>query len=259
VDAAPAGDPAGQTRSRRSVRRTLGLTASAAAAFVTVSCAAGQHAQTAYERPTPQDFAFAQVGSLSLRVVAIQAPDRVSGSATNYPAGAAVPLTMAVVNQSGSKDTLRNITSPAFTGWGVYPTGSVVAAASSATSSSPSASSASLPSSSSSLAPSPSSTSPSLGAPSARSVTIPPGESVRLGIVNQTGSDTRTGADVSAQTVVLTGLHGKTYAPLYPSVTVPVTFTFARNGSVTLKVPVQLTAPSPGVTIPTLATIANGG
>jgi hypothetical protein len=81
---------------------------------------------------------------------------------------------------------------------------------------------------------------------------------VALGIVNQTGSDTRTGSDVSAQTVVLTGLHGTTYAPLYPSMAVPISFSFARSGSVRLTVPVQLTAPSPGQTVPTMATVANG-
>jgi hypothetical protein len=37
---------------------------------------------------------------------------------------------------------------------------------------------------------------------------------------------------------------------------VPITFTFARSGSVTLAVPVQLTAPSPGITVPSLATEA---
>lgn len=252
MDAAPAGVPAGPTRSPRSVRRAWGCAAAAAAVLVTASCAAGQHAQTAYERPTPQNFAYADVGSLHLRTVAIQAPDNVTGGGTNYPTGAAVPLTLAIVNSGGRKDTLRSVSSPAFSGWGVYSTGSIVQAASSSSSSS-------APSSVS-LSPSamPSSTSPSLGAPSGRSVSVPAKESVRLGIVNQTGSDTRTGSDVSAQTVVLTGLHGTKYAPLYPSMVVPITFQFARNGTVTLQVPVQLTAPSAGITVPTLATIANG-
>jgi copper(I)-binding protein len=250
VDAAPAGVPAGQTRIPRSARRVFGVAAGAAAALITASCAAGQHAQTAYEHPTPQNFAYADVGALRLRAVAVQAPDHAAGGATNYPAGSAVPLTVAIVNTGGSADTLRNVSSPAFTGWGVYPTSAIVQAASSSSVSS-------APSSASPSSAPPAST-PSVGAPAARTVTIPPGESVRLGIVDQTGSDTRTGSDVSAQTIVLTGLHGKTYAPLYPSTVVPITFTFARNGSATLKVPVQLTAPSPGVTIPTQTTVANG-
>jgi hypothetical protein len=248
VDSAPAGVPAGHTRNPRSARRALGLAGAAAAALVTASCAAGQHAQTAYEHPTPQNFAYGEVGSLQLRTVAIQAPDRVSGAGTSYPAGAAVPLTLAIVNTGGSKDTLQSVTSPAFSGWGVYSTGTLAQASSS------SSSSTSAPS----AAPSPSSPGASLGAPAARSLAIPPGESVRLGIVNQTGSDTRTGSDVSAQTVVLTGLRGNKYAPLYPAMAVPISFTFARSGSLTLTVPVQLTAPSSGQTIPTETTVANG-
>jgi hypothetical protein len=239
----------------------------AAAALATASCAAGQHAQTAYEHPTPQNFTFGDVGALRLRTVAIQAPDHVMGGGTSYPAGAAVPLTLAIVNTGGSKDTLRSVTSPAFSGWGVYSTTSIVQAAGSSTSSSsPAASSSSPAASSASLSPaatpsssSPSASSPSLGAPSGRSLSVPANESVRLGIVDQTGSDTRTGSDVSAQTVVLTGLHGSQYVPLYPSMVVPITFQFARSGSLTLQVPVQLTAPSSGITIPTLAPIANGG
>jgi hypothetical protein len=184
--------------------------------------------------------------------VAIQAPDRVSGAGTSYPVGAAVPLTLAIVNTGGSKDTLQSVTSPAFSGWGVYSTGSL-AQASSSSSSSTSAPSSAVPSASS-----PSSTGASLGAPAASSLAIPPGESVRLGIVNQTGSDTRSGSDVSAQTVVLTGLRGTKYAPLYPAMAVPISFTFARSGSLTLTVPVQLTAPSSGQTIPTETTVANG-
>jgi hypothetical protein len=222
--------------------------------MITASCAAGQHAQTAYERPTPQQFAYADLGALHLRNIAIQAPDHVTGGGTNYPAGAAVPLSIALVNSSGKSDTLRNISSPAFSGWGVYPTSAVVQSASSTPSPSPSSS---APSSQSlSPAPSASSTSPSLGAPSARSVTVPPGQSVRLGGVNLSGSDTRTGSDVSSQTVVLTGLKGSKYVPLWPAMAVPITFTFARSGSVTLAVPVQLTAPSPGITVPSLATEA---
>jgi hypothetical protein len=216
--------------------------------MITASCAAGQHAQTAYERPTPQQFAYANLGALHLRNIALLAPDHVTGGGTHYPAGAAVPLSIAVVNSSGKTDTLRNISSPAFTGWGVYPTSAVVQSASSTPSP--------APSSSESLSPAPSSTSPSLGAPSARSVTVPPGQSVRLGGVNLSGSDTRTGSDVSSQTVVLTGLKGTKYVPLWPAMAVPVTFSFARSGSVTLAVPVQLTAPSPGATIPSLATQA---
>jgi hypothetical protein len=232
----------------------------AAAALATASCAAGQHAQTAYEHPTPQNFTFGDVGALRLRTVAIQAPDHVMGGGTSYPAGAAVPLTLAIVNTGGSKDTLRSVTSPAFSGWGVYSTTSIVQAAGSSTSSSsPAASSASLSPAATPSSSSPSASSPSLGAPSGRSLSVPANESVRLGIVDQTGSDTRTGSDVSAQTVVLTGLHGSQYVPLYPSMVVPITFQFARSGSLTLQVPVQLTAPSSGITIPTLATIANGG
>jgi hypothetical protein len=258
--------------------------------LLTASCAAGQHAQTALEKPTPQDFAYADVGSLHLRAVAVQAPDRVTGGGRSYPSGAAVPLTLAIVNSGNSADTLRNITSPAFSGWGVYQTAQIVAAASgAATSSSAPAAASSSPSvassSSSALAapsssatpsattpssstvttptlttsPASSSTSAALGSPAATSISIPAGESVRLGIVNQTGSDTRTGSDVSAQTVVMTGLHGSNYAPLFPARIVPITFDFAHNGSATLSVPVQLTAPAPGITVPTLETVANGG
>jgi hypothetical protein len=260
VDAAPVDVPAGRTRGSRFTRRIAGIAAAAAAVSLVTSCAAGQHAQTALEKPTPQDFAYANVGSLHLRAVAVQAPDHVTSGATSYPSGAAVPLTLTIVNSGGSADTLRNITSPAFSGWGVYQTAQIVTAASGSTSSSASSTPSSSTATTATLSPSasPTSASPSIGSPTATSVSLPPQESVQLGIVNQTGSDTRTGADVSAQTVVMTGLHGSKYAPLFPATVVPITFDFAHNGSATLVVPVQLTAPSPGVTVPTLETIANG-
>jgi hypothetical protein len=232
------------------------------------SCAAGQHAQTAYEKPTPQDFAYGNIGALRLRNVAVQAPDRLGGSTASYPSGAAVPLTLVIVNTGARSETLRKVSSPAFSGWGVYATGQLTAAASgssgtssstpAAASSTPTSPSVALPSASLSSAPA-SSTGPSLGGAAATSVTVAANQAVALGVVNQTGSDTRSGADVSAQTIVMTGLHGQQYAPLFPAAVVPITFTFAHSGSKTLQVPVQLTAPASGITVPTLATVPNGG
>jgi copper(I)-binding protein len=77
--------------------------------------------------------------------------------------------------------------------------------------------------------------------PTATGLTIQPGTAQRLGVADLGGS-----ADLSDRTVVLTSLEQQ----LFPGNTVEITFRFARSGSATLRVPVQLRdAPSEGATL----------
>jgi hypothetical protein len=56
------------------------------------------------------------------------------------------------------------------------------------------------------------------------------------------------GTGVSPETLVLTNLKGSTN--LYPGSEVPLTFTFANAGKVTVSVPIQLSAQPNDVSVP---------
>jgi hypothetical protein len=127
-----------------------------------------------------------------------------SPDGTSYVAGSSVPLSIYIANNGQSADTLTNVTSTAFSGWDIVSTPAVQVT-------------------------------PAPGAAPATGTTkaIGAGSAVGLGIANLTAS---TG---SPETLVLTGLAKKS-APLYPGTAVKITFTFAKAGSTTLTVPVQV-------------------
>jgi hypothetical protein len=195
--------------------------AAAGVVVLTAACAAGQQAQTADERPT-LDGTYGHVGQIKLNGVALQAP---TGAA--YTAGSDVPLAVYITNNGGGKDVLTNVSSSAFTGgW------DVVASTAGSTSTSPSA----TPQSSAAAA-------PSSGSPQ----TISPGGALAVGLRGLDSS----GGGSSAQTIVLHGL-ARGAAPLSSGQSVPITFTFAKAGRVTLTVPVQLGTDSNNQSIPPL-------
>jgi copper(I)-binding protein len=175
------------------------------AAVLTAACAAGQHAQTAEEKPTI-DGTQGSVGAIQLESVALHTPPN-----SSYPAGASVPMSVYIANTGNTADTLTNVTSTAFTGWGVV-----------ASSSGQTSSAAASPATS------------AAGSAPGTPQRIGAGGALSLGLQKLTSNGTG-----SPQTLVLQGLASKS-APLYPGSAVKITFTFAKAGQTTLTVPVQL-------------------
>jgi copper(I)-binding protein len=217
----------------------IGLVA-ACATLLTSACAAGQDAQTA-NIVAAIDATNGNVGDLQLANVAIQPPP----NGPSYHAGDAAALQLAVVNNGPSADTLQSISSPAVSGYQVFATaaeastaaspsasgtsaaGSTSASTSPSASSSPSASasaSASTSASASSSASASASAISSAASSAPTSLQIPPGELLSLSV---TGSNP----------VLLIRLS----KAQFPGTTVPITFTFANSGSITLQVPIQIT------------------
>lgn len=202
-----------------SMRRRIGGTVAAIAVATTLAaCAAGQIAETANVKPS-LDGTFGQVGAIKLEGVAIHTPS-VSGRASGkqyYVKGNSTAMRISLVNTGQRPDTLTDVSSPAFGGWDVVPTASV------------------------------SSTATAKVSGAATSVRVAPQTSVPLGLEDLGYTNPKTHADTSARTLVLTGLRK---GRLYPGEEVPVTFTFASAGALTLTVPVQLGDNGPRETIP---------
>lgn len=201
------------------IARRIGMGLLAVSALVLTSCAGGERAQTADQTPAI-DGANGQVGPISLHIVAIQAP---ADGTTAYLPGAAARMNLAIVNSGASDDSLTSISTPAATGWGVYNSDADALAVAAAATTSASATGAA----------SAGATQPGLpnGATSAAVAA---------------GNSTTFGAPVSTQVLMLLGIT----QPLHTGSSVPVTFTFAKAGSVTMSVPVQLADQPPGSTIP---------
>lgn len=212
----------------------IGLVA-VCATLLTSACATGQQAQTAEVVPAV-DATSGTIGDLQLADVAIKPPDGPS-----YHSGDAGALQLVVVNNGHAPDTLQSVTSPAASGYQVFATAAEASAAASPSpsdtaSTSPSGTpsgstsasasgSASGSSSASASTSSSASASSSAATPSAPiSLQVPAGQALALSV---------NGADP----VLLIRLS----KALFPGTTVPVTFTFANAGSVTLDVPVQIT------------------
>lgn len=192
-----------QSSAKRTQRRVAVAGALAAAAISLTSCAAGQHAATATDKPAIAGTG-GSVGTIKLLDVTVQAPNITSRDTGTkfYTAGDNAPLTITLVNSGHDADTLTSVTSTAFTAWQVVSTPLV--------------------------------TEDSASTGGATSQVVPPQTSVALGL-----SNLGVGTGQSANTLVMTGLKG---ADLYPGSVVPITFTFANSGSVTLDVPVDLTS-----------------
>lgn len=224
-------------------RRMAAAFIAIAALATTSACAAGQHAQTAEESPTVDGTA-GIIGALHLNEVAIKAPT----GAPSYPAGSAVQVQAAIVNTGTGTDQLVGVSATGASGSALYASMTDAAAvltpsaSGSPTDSSSASSSASSPVSSSASSPAPTATSATAsGSPTAsgsasastsaagaalNSLDLPPGELTGLGLTD------------TDKVLVLTGLS----AALFPGTTVAITFRFAGAGSITLQVPVELTA-----------------
>jgi len=172
------------------------------AALITSACAAGKDSQTSEENPT-MDGSNAEVGKIDLRGIAIATP-----TAEHYFKGNDAMLVGVIANAGDDDDTLTGISTTAAASWGEFDTAkdaqSVIAV--DQTGSAATATSVPQPKTS-----------------------VPITAGARLQFV---GQSLDTGA------IVLKGLT----QDLYPAAEVRVTFTFAKAGTVTMWVPVQISA-----------------
>lgn len=176
--------------------------------LIATGCAAGRHSQTAYQRPT-LDGTEATVGSIALRGMTIEPP----AASTFYAKGTSAPVRLVIVNSGESADQLTGITSPSISGWRVFPTASAAQGVLDPTGT-----------------PTSSAVSPSSGAASATSAGSQP---VNL----PAGARVSWGTPEGKAVLVLTSLR----KPAYPGSSIPITFSFAKAGNVTVRVPVGLT------------------
>jgi copper(I)-binding protein len=215
-------------------RRIVIGVAAAGAALLTASCAAGQHAASAKESPSI-DGANAQVGSMLLRTVAITTP-----SGKCYLPGGDAALSLVLVNNSQAADSLTSVSSPRFSSYTVAKTADDLDPASGSgdcgAAASGSAAATSAPATGGSSA----------SAPAAAPQTVAAGKSLHLGLKN-TGT-----TDPGVPTAPIVVLDGLTGGPLHPGESVPVTFSFATAGKITLQVPVQLSAAPNNSVIPSV-------
>jgi copper(I)-binding protein len=196
--------------------RRIGIALVAVAmTLLSAGCAAGQHAATAQESAAIDGAVGSSVGSIDVRGIAIQAP----ATGTSYAVSSSATVTGVIVNTGHADDTLTNVTAKYGTGstagsaggWAVYPNQQDAIAAVS----------------------NPQGSSGATGASTAP-LTIPAGTSVGFALPS------------SPQVLELTGLTSK----LWTAQTVTLTLTFAKAGSVTIAVPVQLSNTPGTSTVP---------
>lgn len=195
--------------------RRVGIGLAIIAALLTAGCAAGQQAQTAAAKTT-LDGTNADLGPIKLRGLVIEAP---SGAETSYAPGTAALVKLVIVNTGDLEDRLTSITSPAFKDWGAYASPTEAGAVASAATALPTGSTSPLPT-------------------AQKSIAVAPGSRVSW------GTPEATGALLLLQAT----------KQLHPASTVPVTFTFANAGSVTVATPVSLSSAPPTAVIPAPST-----
>lgn len=228
--------------------RRIGIGLAVAAALLTSACAAGQHAQTADEKNSI-DGTNASVGAVDLRAMVIDAP---SGSTFGYPAGSDMVLKIVMVNNADKPEKLTSISSPSFSDWGAFTSPAaadeVIAAHAAAQSpSSAAAAPSSAPASAGSGAPSGSAAAPSQSASSVPAAQLPtPQRSITI------AGNGRVGFGTPEATGVLLLIDTK--GDISPANSIPVTFTFAQAGAVTVQVPVALSNGMPSSVLPSPST-----
>jgi copper(I)-binding protein len=209
---------------------------------VLTGCGAGQITQTDTQIASING-ANGDAGSMSVRNVTLAFPANAQGV---YPPGASAALIVTIVNNGLTADTLTGVSSPAVTratidgsatgaknipgGFSVTSFGQSAAPSAPTTTAPPSAPSSASP--------------PSGGAPSS-GASVPPGVPNGSGHISP-APPAPTGAAPELPgtiTIELTGIKSLNGAPLRAGLTIPITFTFAHAGQVTLA-QVPIGAPS---------------
>lgn len=205
---------------RRTSRLLLGAVAVGAAAVLLTACGAGQTG-TIGGQVAAVNGAQGSVGQVAVRDVTIQYP---TGGQDHYSVGEDAPLLFTLVNSGITADELVSISTPAagdvsLSGSTAIPGGTALVSA--AVQAGSSSSSTVVPTTSGSSTSTPST---SAGSPSATRTSVP----------NPSGGAGEPGTTVGVVAAQLTGLT----QDVRPGLTIPVTFTFAKAGPVTVPVPV---------------------
>jgi len=217
--------------------RRVGLAAAVVAALLTSACAAGQYAQSATEQESI-DGTKAEVGQMTLGGLAVEAPD----NGVSYEPGSAARVKVVIVNSGQQADKLTSITGSSITGWGAFANAADASAYAAAQAAAGAPSSDGAPSSGSAAASgsaAPSGSSAAGGPQPQSSVEVGPHSRVQF------GSDQAEGAAPN-RVLLLNGLK----STLHSGMTIELTFTFERAGTVTARVPVQLSKDAQTSVIP---------
>lgn len=200
-------------------RRVFGVTVSAlGAALVLAGCGAGQITQTDTQQPAVNG-TYAQVKTLLLRNAAIQYPAQ--GAA--YSAGQSAPISLTIANNGAQDDQLVSVTSSSTNGPAkISGSTAVVAGHTLVIGPSDAVESTNEEAAPATAASGASSGPATSGAPSSTAA----------------GTSDTSASQVGKGNIVLQGLK----QPLWPGMTINVTFTFRNAGSITVEMPVA--APS---------------
>lgn len=204
----------------------IGVAVAAGALLALGGCAAGQHAQTAVEVPVV-DGVSANAGPIALRAVTVAPPTDKS-----YPEGGDATLQLVIVNDSLTDDQLTKVSTPVAAGVRMFAdqadatfTPLPSPTESSSTASGTPSGTGSTPSGTESTTPS------TTAAPTLRAISLPAGRAVSIGYTPD---------------LPVIQLHGLS-RELFPAQAFPITFQFAKSGSVTFTVAVHI-APGPSST-----------
>jgi len=229
----------------------IGVAAAAGALLALGGCAAGQHAQTADVTPVVDGVA-ANAGSIALRAVTVTVP-----AASGYAKGSNATVQLVIVNNSLSNDQLIGISTPVAadgrmfadeaastftplptptatpTGTGTTPTGTATSTPTDTASSTPTDTTGSTPTDTTGSTPTDttSATPTETAAPTLSAIELPAGRATSIGYTPE---------------LPVIQLQSLTRA-LFPSQAFPITFQFAKAGSVTFTMAVHL-APGPATT-----------
>jgi len=229
----------------------IGVAAAAGALLALGGCAAGQHAQTADVTPVVDGVA-ANAGSIALRAVTVTVP-----AASGYAKGSNATVQLVIVNNSLSNDQLIGISTPVAadaqmfadeaastftplptptatpTGTGTTPTGTSTSTPTDTASSTPTDTTGSTPTDTNGSTPTgtTSATPTETAAPTLSAIELPAGRATSIGYTPE---------------LPVIQLQSLTRA-LFPSQAFPITFQFAKAGSVTFTMAVHL-APGPATT-----------
>lgn len=262
------------------VRRTRGARLAALApsilglglaAVVLTGCGAGQVAQTDSQQPAING-ASGTVGAIAVRNAELQFPDNPQGVLTP---GSNVPLIVTIINTGVTADELTGVSSPAAqsvtidgsaSGTKDIPGGFAIASTIKDEDDNDTVGAPAGASSSEAATTTPTTTTSTTTTGSATTTT---GSSRTSGATSTSGSSS-TSAPTSTTTVaptpalapkavdiVLVGIKAANGQPIRSGLTIPITFTFAHAGQITIQVPIA--APADNATYPATASAGTNG